>query len=319
MKVLIKTEGGKDIGFGHLTRCISIYQAFREKKINPIFIINNSSEAGNFLKDSKIEFVIDNGGKITSCDVLIIDSYLTPRYFYYETSKFVRLLVSIDDFNRLSYPSGLLINGSIYAREIEYRKSRNLKYLLGPSYIPLRKSFWSIDTKKINEGIKNVLLTFGGFNYSFALKVARFLLKNFDFNLNAIFNRNATNHPLFHNPKVRVFDNVSAEDMKKLMLNADICISGGGQTTYELARCGVPTIGICFADNQLLNLRGWQERGFIKYVGWFNDKNLYHIIKSSLLEMDYKSRLKMSQVGQRVVDGQGARRVIREILTYAKD
>ena len=31
MKVFIITEGGKDIGFGHITRCFSLYQAFEEK------------------------------------------------------------------------------------------------------------------------------------------------------------------------------------------------------------------------------------------------------------------------------------------------
>ena len=41
MKVFIITEGGKNIGFGHITRCLSLYQAFEEKGILPKFIINN--------------------------------------------------------------------------------------------------------------------------------------------------------------------------------------------------------------------------------------------------------------------------------------
>ena len=35
MKVFILTEGGKDIGFGHITRCISLSEAFEEKGIYP--------------------------------------------------------------------------------------------------------------------------------------------------------------------------------------------------------------------------------------------------------------------------------------------
>lgn len=31
MKVFILTEGGKDIGFGHITRCLSLYHAFEER------------------------------------------------------------------------------------------------------------------------------------------------------------------------------------------------------------------------------------------------------------------------------------------------
>ena len=41
MKVFIITEGSKNIGFGHITRCISLYQAFEERGIIPEFIINN--------------------------------------------------------------------------------------------------------------------------------------------------------------------------------------------------------------------------------------------------------------------------------------
>ena len=40
MNVVILTEGGKDIGFGHVTRCSSIYQAFEQFHIVPKFIIN---------------------------------------------------------------------------------------------------------------------------------------------------------------------------------------------------------------------------------------------------------------------------------------
>ena len=43
MKVFIITEGGKDIGFGHITQCLSLYQAFKEKGILPKFIINGDN------------------------------------------------------------------------------------------------------------------------------------------------------------------------------------------------------------------------------------------------------------------------------------
>jgi len=41
LKAFIITEGSKNIGFGHITRCISLYQAFEERGIIPEFIINN--------------------------------------------------------------------------------------------------------------------------------------------------------------------------------------------------------------------------------------------------------------------------------------
>lgn len=53
MKVFIITEGGKNIGFGHITRCLSLYQAFKEKEIIPELILNS---------DDNIEYLLDNLG-----------------------------------------------------------------------------------------------------------------------------------------------------------------------------------------------------------------------------------------------------------------
>ncbi|GAH49638.1 unnamed protein product [marine sediment metagenome] len=40
MKVLILTEGGEKIGFGHITRCIALYEALREESIDTELVIN---------------------------------------------------------------------------------------------------------------------------------------------------------------------------------------------------------------------------------------------------------------------------------------
>ena len=45
------------------------------------------------------------------------------------------------------------------------------------------------------------------------------------------------------------------------MLSVDLAITAGGQTTYELARCGVPMIMIEVVSNQQGNIRGFNELG----------------------------------------------------------
>ncbi|HQF37072.1 MAG TPA: hypothetical protein PLL26_05540 [Candidatus Dojkabacteria bacterium] len=51
LKVFILTEGGKNIGFGHITRCTALYQAFEEKGIIPKFIVNGDESVLDLLKD----------------------------------------------------------------------------------------------------------------------------------------------------------------------------------------------------------------------------------------------------------------------------
>ena len=103
--------------------------------------------------------------------------------------------------------------------------------------------------------------------------------------------------------------------MKELMLNSDIAISAGGQTLYELARIGVPTIGICMAKNQEKNLNGWQMAGFIDYIGWYNNNELQFVLKQSIANLiSSEERTSRSKIGKALVDGKGASRIVNVIM-----
>jgi spore coat polysaccharide biosynthesis predicted glycosyltransferase SpsG len=97
------------------------------------------------------------------------------------------------------------------------------------------------------------------------------------------------------------------------MLEADICISGGGQTTYELARVGVPTIGICFAENQLNNLKYGEKEGYLKFIGWYDDKSLLIKIVNGVKSLNFYKLVHMSRSGRKSVDGKGVLRILKYI------
>ncbi|UCB56935.1 MAG: UDP-2,4-diacetamido-2,4,6-trideoxy-beta-L-altropyranose hydrolase [Candidatus Omnitrophota bacterium] len=308
MKTLIITEGGNKLGFGHVTRCLSLYQAFEEKGISAGIIVGGDRSVKKALKRKKANIFnwLKEEKKLLSLakdkDIVIIDSYLAPKALYEKLSSLLNggILVMIDDNKRINYPQGVVINPSIYAERLNYPQKEGLHYLLGKDYIILRREFRNIHKKKINKQLKNVLIALGGSNYSeLSRRIIGYLKDKFDFNFYAV------------EPKKNM---LSARAMIKLMRGTDTCISGGGQTTYELARCGVPAIGICLADNQLSNLKSWAALGFLEFAGWFNEKKLFENIEKALRALDYKKRLKMSEVGRDLVDGRGAQRSIEEIL-----
>lgn len=307
MRIFLFTEGGKGIGFGHITRCISIYQALKEKKVKAKLIVRADRSITRLLRGFDYQVFDWLKAANTTChlikkaDSVIIDSYLAGKEFYQMVSEISSRPVYIDDYQRMIYPRGMLINGSLYADELNYLKGKGRICLLGLKYQPLRRIFWDIPKKKINRDIRSVLLTCGGLQYNNLLyNLLEYLQGKFRYAFKVVTDRRR----------------IDAKDMAALMRNVDACISGGGQTTYELARCGVPTIGVCFAGNQLLNLQGWQKRGFLRYVGWRNKKNIFPEISSSLEALDYKNRLAMSSIGQNSIDGQGANRIAREILGW---
>jgi spore coat polysaccharide biosynthesis predicted glycosyltransferase SpsG len=112
---------------------------------------------------------------------------------------------------------------------------------------------------------------------------------------------------------VRVYFALSAAKMRSLMLRSDVAISGGGQTTNELSACGLPTIGICFAENQRLNIQGWQKHGFLTYVGRSSKPSILNSIAKKLRHFDFQQRCRMGRIGQSLVDGKGAWRVVKFI------
>jgi spore coat polysaccharide biosynthesis predicted glycosyltransferase SpsG len=304
MKVLILTEAGSTIGFGHLTRSIALYQGFDEEKIDVEIVVNWDRVAEYLLKGIKHKIFnwLQNRNTIfetiKEMDIVIIDSYTADLEFYQQVSKIVRIPVYIDDYVRLDYPRGTVISPSIYGDKLNYPEKDGVRYLLGKDYIILRKEFWDVPEKKIKKKIKNILITFGGANHqNLAKKFSEYLKDKFNFNIYIV------------DPRMKF----TAKDMVNFMLKADLCISGGGQTTYELARVGVPTIGICFAENQLNNLIYGQKEGYLEFAGWFDDKELLVRIEEFLMDLNYEKRVKMKKFGEKSVDGRGVRRLLKAI------
>lgn len=309
MKIAIITEGYQGTGYGHLTRCLSIYQAFEEKNIIPLYIANCDDEGKKFIPNVNLlqlnwientDFLLNS---IQNYDIAIIDSYLAPTELYKKIYNTVKKSVYLDDYIRLDYPPGIIINGTICAENLPYKKSKEHEYLLGINYIPLRKEFWDVEIPKRNGKIKNVLITFGAQDFrDLTPKILTYLLNQFP-NYDYYVVGGKLRADEIKNENVHYYNSVNARQMLKLMLTVDIAITAAGQTTYELARVTLPTIAICVADNQRYNLKGWKNTGFINEEIWVDDDNLFE-------KVEYNIEKKENSQIIALVDGQGARRVV---------
>lgn len=310
MRCLFLTEGGKNIGFGHITRCLALSEGLSDKNIKSEFIVRGDTSVTPLLKEvkhSNFDWIKGQERvfwKIKEADFVIIDSYKADRKFYDAVSLLKKgNLLMIDDYKRMNYPPGIVVNPSIYGEKLKYPKRRGVKYLLGKKYVILRKEFWNVPDKKINAEIKDIMITFGGSaSPLFIKKIQSFLKSQIDAKVHIV------------NPSKQ---RLSAKNMLNLMLKSDLYISGGGQTTYELARVGVPTIGVCFADNQIFNLKYWAKKGFIKYAGWYDDKNLNLKLAKNLSKLsDFETRSKIHALCKKNIDELGVKRVVKEIVSF---
>lgn len=323
IRTFILTEGSTNTGFGHITRCISLYQAFKENGIVPEFFVNGDESIKDLLRDLNHKIfnwlreqeILFNLLKIA--DIVVIDSYLADYEFYKKISESVKVPVYIDDNKRLEYPEGIVINGVVNAKEFQYLEKKGVTYLLGSQYIPLRKEFWDVPEKEIRENIENILITFGGDDMkNMTPKALKILVDNFpEVVKNVIIGKGFKNIEEIKSVVDRRTNLIyypDAEGMKKTMLNSDIAISAGGQTLYELAKIGVPTIAIAVSDNQINNVVGWQRTSFIDYAGWWEDEGIVDNITKSLNKLKNRTeRKKRAEIGMEIINGQGAIRIVK--------
>jgi len=326
LRVYILTEGSSSIGFGHVTRCLSLYQAFEEKDIKPKFFINGDDSVIGLVKSTDYEITDwlkmrqEVFERIKDSDIVIIDSYLADKEFYEYLSKLVKLPVYIDDNKRIDYPKGIVINGNIHAKDLNYPEKEGIIYLLGTKYTPLRREFWEVPEKEIRDTVQSIMITFGGDDVrNMTPKVLKLLSENYPelkknviigkgfCNVNEIKTAADRNTNLIYYP--------DAEQMKQVMLDSDIAISAGGQTLYELARVGVPAIVIIVADNQIGSVKGWENVGFAQILGIWQEETLLEKLEMTLKFLkSFKVRKNTYNLGRKMVNGKGSLQIVEYLL-----
>ena len=329
MKVSIVTEGFQNTGYGHITRCISLCQAFSKRNIGSTIYINgdeNSSKALSlYLYNYKIIDWLAHPSKlikeINQSDILIIDSYLAGKEYYNNFSKVCNLCLFIDDNLRIDYPDGIILNGTINAEFFPYKNGSSHTYLLGTKYIPLREDFRNVPAKKNNPKVRSVLITFGGQDQKgLTLPVLNALNDAYpDIQKNVIIGSGFANQKTLEkleSDKIKIEVSPYPHEICDLMMSSDIAISAAGQTLYELAATGTPTIAVAVAENQKNNIYEWKKKGFLLDTIFNTEVNyLKKIIDTIELMQSITVRKKMSSIGKDNVDGNGAVRVIDSLIS----
>jgi UDP-2,4-diacetamido-2,4,6-trideoxy-beta-L-altropyranose hydrolase len=112
---------------------------------------------------------------------------------------------------------------------------------------------------------------------------------------------------------VEILTHVS--DMASLMAWADLAITAGGSTCWELACLGLSAVTIVLAENQRSVAEELNVAGIALNAGWHRDLSVETLMTKveSLLYSSFR-RLRMSQRGREMVDGRGADRVVSALL-----
>jgi len=352
-KIAFRVDAGPSIGSGHLMRCYALAEEFAKEHVNVSFItrfpeyiedlisgefdllplgrdeeVDSDNKGWDYGNSGSLEWETDRLKNIIrnhAIEMLLIDSYNVNENYFIELKKFVPKLCYIDDLNRFKFAVDVIINGNVYADRFKYSSHLpNTKYLTGTEYTILRSEFKDIKPISITDLVERIIITLGG---SDPLNQTRRIVDiiNSDRNLqeyeyNVIIGKGFKKRDELMDcggNKIIFHENIS--NMAEFMLKSDIALCGGGGTLYEFARCGVPALAIIVAENQEMVVDSMYDLGCIDKIGWYN-KATDNEIRNKLISLIQAPSVRrgLNENCQKLFDGLGAERAVREIMSMIK-
>ncbi|MCX5964345.1 MAG: UDP-2,4-diacetamido-2,4,6-trideoxy-beta-L-altropyranose hydrolase [Cyanobacteria bacterium] len=347
--LLIRADASAQIGMGHVMRCLALAQVWQTHQGRSLLVMANSvppleprlhSEGIKFiyltaqpgsLEDSRETIAIAHQFRASW---IVVDGYQFNAEYQKQLKEAGLKVLFFDDYGHCDhYYADLILNQNIGAEESLYCNRENqTKLLLGSDYTLLRKEFleWQIWPREIKPIATNILVTLGGGDPdNVTLKVLQ-ALATLPNSSRSPLNQEildikivvGSNNPHFQqldafcqdlNLSIKLLQNVT--NMPELMAGADLAIAAGGSTNWELAFMGLPSLVITIADNQKAIAAELDRQGVIINLGWHQEVTIEKI-SLVLRELigDRPRREGMSQKGRDLVDGNGAMRVVSEMV-----
>ncbi|HSR30804.1 MAG TPA: UDP-2,4-diacetamido-2,4,6-trideoxy-beta-L-altropyranose hydrolase [Anaerolineae bacterium] len=338
--LLIRADASAQMGTGHVMRCLALAQAWQETGATVCFVLATPALAiearlsdegmGTTILDtapgnkSDAEQTIVLAEEV-GAEWVVVDGYQFDAPYQRAIKETGLRLLFVDDYGHADhYYADLVLNQNIYARESLYNKREEYtRLLLGTRYALLRREFWTWRgwRREIPAVARKVLVTMGGADpENVTGKVIKALNQVDVDGLEAVVIMGGSNphygelHAVAEGLpfSVRLERNVS--NMPELMAWADVAISAGGSTCWELALLGLPAAVLVLAENQRPIAEGLDTAGVVLNLGWnrgLSSVSLAEAVERLLLAGD--ARAEMARRGRQIVDGHGAGRVA-EIL-----
>lgn len=345
MNLFIRADADSQIGTGHVMRCLALAQAWQEQDGKAIFISRCQSdvlrqrlikEGMDFITIEKphpdpgdLEYtmrVLDDISKQNPQNTtwFVIDGYHFDGGYQKRLREAGYKILWIDDYGHADhYYADLVLNqntsanASLYAHREPYTR-----LLLGTPYALLRREFkqWQGWQREIPTIARKVLVTLGGGDPdNVTLKVIQALKQVRISGLEAKIVVGPAN-PHLSALERAIADHLdfqlitNASDMPGLMAWADIAISAGGSTCWELSFMGTPFLTIVLAENQRQSAYHLKADDMTRLMNFQNDIVIADLTVSleSML-VDGILRRKWSQKVSAMIDGDGAKRVVGAI------
>lgn len=332
MNALIITEGSAKSGQGHLTRCLAFSQYLASRGHQTIWLIDGDEVARNFIDNNRLQGAVGNWHDLEFIDsyakqkdLVVVDSYHADASIYDWLSKRFEKCLWIDDYARLEYPRGFVLNPNPLVTQMSLQNGNaGVNLLSGFSFQFLRSEFSVGNSKSISKNIQRILIVMGGADIKkltpAMVGVAQRVFPNAM--ISAVVVREAQRREWagVESETCTILSEQNAEEMRGLMRKNDIGIFAGGQILCEAACAGLPSIAVGVAENQRSHMEAIAKTGSTLIAGWYTDEDLSKKAEEKLHTLsDYLLRCKMSQLGRQSFDGLGCMRTVEQVMGWSVD
>jgi len=328
----VRADASTQMGTGHVMRCIALAQEWQRSGGSVRFVTAPGEDRLEDRLDSEgfaVAHVTEIAGSpeeaaetsrlVSNAAALVIDGYhLSAAYRAAIECEHSALLVVDDCADNGPYRSDLLLNQNAGASAQLYTQDAALpRLLLGESYTLLRREFLDTERRPREAGPASVLVTLGG---SDPEGIAGLVLRALEgcadeFSVQLVIGASNPRGDRYRRAAenshhaIRVHEDV--RDLAPLMTGADLAITAGGSTCWELAYLGVPSLVIIGADNQIAIAEALERAGGGRNLGRhteLTEERLKQHLAEVLSDSGLLARMSASQT--QLLDGLGSRRVV---------
>lgn len=338
---LFRADASASMGVGHSMRTLALAQAWVAQGGGAVFAMAHSVPGfAEKIKVSGAGFVeIDaepgstHDAELTAglarsagADWLAVDGYQFGAAYHKAVSGGRwRALVVDDEGQAGRYEADIVLNQNFHASESLYaNRAGGARLLLGPGYALIQRDFfkWRSISRENPPVARRILVTMGGGDLNnVTRKVVEALglmgVGRMEARV-AIGGANPNYDSVMEaarrvGPSIRVERDIG--DMGEAMSWADIAVTAGGSSIYELAFLGTPFIMITTAGNQKPVEYALMRLGAGPCLGWHNGLQAEGIAEAmEALAVSQPSREMMARRMGELVDGQGAGRAARAMM-----
>jgi len=325
--IVFRVDGGGEIGLGKIYRALTLATALRNSLNCRITFISDKSNSGGVRKlgESPFETVaVSNETEAIraiddfAADILFIDVQRPIEEYLRQFHQASTAVVNLEDIGESAEYADYVLNS-----QRDSGGGQPVNHLTGTDYLVLREEF-KHTSRKISEKPTNILLTFGGsdplgLSVGVLTEVSK---REMPFTFRLVLGPDFGSRKELDTLPDEFLANIQIQsdvsNMAELMQWADVAISSGGRTAYELAATGTPSIIIAQNEGEVERMDLLRRKGAIEFLGRGDRVNLSRVPDDLLnLANDYDRRREMSMRGHELIDGNGVERIldlVHEIL-----